>query len=61
MGEPARKIDREEEGEDISPAEWEAAWDAELARRIGEVERGEVELLDGDQVMANIRKKYGWD
>jgi hypothetical protein len=64
MADPAAKLDEALEdppGEDLSPAEWNAAWAEEIARRIGEVERGEVELLDGDEVMAEIRKKYGWD
>jgi putative addiction module component (TIGR02574 family) len=35
--------------------EWSKAWSDELDRRAAEVDRGEVELLDARQVMADIR------
>jgi hypothetical protein len=40
-----------------SPEEWERAWNDELSHRIGQVERGEVELLDGEAVMAKMRAR----
>jgi Putative addiction module component len=38
-----------------SPEEWDRAWNDELSRRMAQVESGEVELVDGDQVMADLR------
>lgn len=61
MGDPARKLPspepHDEEGAALSPEEWDAAWSDELARRIGQIERGEVKLLDGEQVMAEMRAR----
>ncbi len=34
-------------------------WQAELAERIGEVERGEVELVDADAIADELRERYG--
>lgn len=36
-------------------AELDAAWRAELRRRIDEVEHGEVDMLDADEVHARVR------
>ncbi len=33
----------------------EAAWDAELRRRIGEVENGAVQLVSADEAFAQVR------
>lgn len=35
------------------------AWRLEIARRVAEVERGEVELIPGDEVFARLRRKLG--
>jgi putative addiction module component (TIGR02574 family) len=35
----------------------QAAWDAEIARRIEEIESGKVELIPGEEVFARIDKK----
>lgn len=35
----------------------EEAWRLEIERRIGEVERGEVQLIPGDEVFAEVRRK----
>ena len=37
--------------------QWEAAWVKECEERIAAVERGEMPLIDADQVMAEIRAK----
>ncbi|MEK8051342.1 addiction module protein [Ideonella sp. DXS22W] len=37
----------------------DAAWDEELRRRIDEVERGTVELIPGDQALAQVRRAIG--
>jgi hypothetical protein len=39
----------------VSKEEWEAAWSAELDRRVREVDDGSAELLDGDEVLAEAR------
>ena len=36
--------------------DWKEAWREEIERRLEEIDRGEVELLDGDEVMARLRK-----
>lgn len=38
-----------------SPREWEREWNDELTRRIAQVENGEVDLVDGDDVMSELR------
>lgn len=42
---------------DDEQAEVDAAWRSELRRRIDDIENGEVELLDADEVHAQIRAK----
>jgi len=37
----------------------EEAWRVEIERRIGQVQRGEVELIPGDQVFAKLRRRLG--
>jgi putative addiction module component (TIGR02574 family) len=34
---------------------WDSAWSIELNRRVGEAQRGEVALIDGDQALAEVR------
>lgn len=36
----------------------EQAWQEEVQRRLGQIERGEVELIDSDTVMAELRNKH---
>jgi len=43
------------DGDEVTGKEWEAAWAAEIDRRMREVAEGKVELVDGDQVDAEIR------
>ena len=45
--------------EDVDEAEIERAWLAEVERRVGEIDRGEVELIPGDEVFARLRRKFG--
>jgi len=44
-----------DDGDEPSAQEWEAAWSAELDRRVREVREGRVELVDGDEVLAELR------
>ena len=37
----------------------EEAWRLEIERRVGEIERGEVELIPGDEVFAWLRRRLG--
>jgi putative addiction module component (TIGR02574 family) len=37
----------------------EAAWLAEIERRAGEIERGEVQPVPGDEVFARLRQRLG--
>ena len=39
-------------------AEHEAAWAAEIERRVREVENGEVELIDHEVVMKELRNRF---
>jgi putative addiction module component (TIGR02574 family) len=47
------------DGDELSAQEWDAAWSAELDRRIGEIRDGRVELVDGDAVLAELREISG--
>jgi len=40
-------------------ADVEEAWRIEVDRRIGEIERGEVQLIPGDEVFARLRRRLG--
>jgi hypothetical protein len=44
-----------DDGDELTGKEWEAVWAAEIDRRLREVTEGKVELIDGDQVDAEIR------
>lgn len=37
----------------------EQAWRLEIERRVGEIERGEVQLVPGDEVFARLRRRLG--
>ena len=37
----------------------EEAWRVEVERRIGQIERGEVRLIPGDEVFARLRRRLG--
>jgi putative addiction module component (TIGR02574 family) len=40
---------------DADPEEIARAWDEEIARRVDAMDRGEVEMIDGDEVFARLR------
>lgn len=44
-----------DDGEEVTGKEWEAAWATAIERRMREVAEGKVELVDGDQVDAEIQ------
>jgi putative addiction module component (TIGR02574 family) len=37
----------------------EKAWRVEIERRISQIDRGEVELIPGDEVFARLRRRLG--
>lgn len=37
----------------------EDAWRAEIERRVGEIERGEVQLIPGEEVFTRLRRRLG--
>jgi hypothetical protein len=66
--EQARQLSLEEQAilserlyEMLSPPdpEWEAEWIAECQDRVAAIERGEMDLLDSDEVMERLRRKHG--
>jgi putative addiction module component (TIGR02574 family) len=50
-----QSLDADTEDED----EVARAWLAEVERRAGEVDRGEVKPIRGDEVFARLHRKYG--
>lgn len=40
-------------------ADVEETWRVEVERRIAEIDRGEVQLIPGDEVFARLRKRLG--
>jgi hypothetical protein len=45
----------DDDGEDLTPQAWEAAWDEEIQRRAAEVRSGKVALVDGPRVLRQVR------
>lgn len=45
-----------DDGDTLNPSEWEAAWATEIDRRVREVREGRIQLVDGDDVMAELRE-----
>jgi len=37
----------------------EEAWRIEIERRVGEIDRGEAQLIPGDEVFARVRRRLG--
>ncbi|TDX99547.1 addiction module protein [Thiohalophilus thiocyanatoxydans] len=51
-----RSLDKDDEI--LSREELDAAWLEEIQRRVQDVHEGRVELLDAEQVMAELRARY---
>lgn len=51
-----RSLDKDEET--LTREEWEAAWHAEIERRVQDVHEGRVELRDAEEVLAELKAKY---
>jgi len=43
------------DGDEVTDQEWAAAWSAELDHRIREIRDGRIDLIDGDQVLNELR------
>jgi hypothetical protein len=56
MDEEERKELRNELEGVCGPSEWKRAWHDELARRIAQIEEESVQLVDGDDVLAELRR-----
>ncbi len=52
----------DEEGEELSHEEWEAAWSEEIQRRVAEVRAGKVALVDGARALRQVKAslKRAW-
>ena len=44
--------------DEVPDTDVEQAWQEEVQRRLGQIERGEGELIDSETVMAELRKKH---
>lgn len=42
--------------DELSAEEWDTAWSAELGKRLREIREGTVELVDGDEVLAELHE-----
>ncbi len=42
--------------EELTADEWQAAWSGELGQRAREVRDGAVDLIDGDEALAGVRR-----
>lgn len=45
--------------ENLTRAEWEDAWAAEVNRRVAELESGAVQAIPHEEVMRRMKEKYG--
>jgi putative addiction module component (TIGR02574 family) len=44
--------------EDLPQEEIDASWDGEIKRRIEEIDSGAVELIPGEQVLAEMQRRF---
>lgn len=49
----------DENGEELSAEEWDAAWIAEINRRVERIKSGQVQCIPHEEVMRQMREKYG--
>ena len=45
--------------DDPADSDVDEAWRLEIERRVGQIERGEVSLITGDDVFARLRRRLG--
>lgn len=47
------------EDEDLTREDWEADWADEINRRVEEIRSGRAKMIPGDEVMKELREKFG--
>ena len=47
-----------DDGEVLTEAEWEAAWAAEIERRMKEVDEGRARLIPAEEVFAELQARF---
>jgi Putative addiction module component len=47
-----------DDSDEPSAEEWDGAWSAELGKRLREIREGTVDLVDGDDVLAELREIF---
>jgi putative addiction module component (TIGR02574 family) len=55
----ARFGDPADEDENLTQEEWEAAWEAEINRRLADIDAGRTKWIPAEEVMARLKAKYG--
>lgn len=45
-----------EDGDELGAQEWDSVWSTEIDHRVPEIRDGSVELVDGDDVLAELRE-----
>jgi len=50
----ARLLQSLDPDDELSPEQWDKAWSTELDQRVREVREGTVELVDGDEMLAEL-------
>jgi putative addiction module component (TIGR02574 family) len=50
-------LDSLDDGQDLSPDEWKAAWSDEIERRVHEIRTGKADLIDGDEALRQVRDR----
>lgn len=58
-GQPASPFADEAMSDSAADTDVEEAWQVEIDRREAEVERGEVQLIPGDEVFERLRRRLG--
>jgi hypothetical protein len=56
IGQLLRSLDSDAREKELTADEWRAAWSGELDQRAREVRDGAVELFDGDEALARVRR-----
>jgi hypothetical protein len=56
IGQLLRSLESDDAEPELTPDEWHVAWSTELERRASEVRDEKVELVDGDEALASVRR-----
>ncbi|QJW93577.1 addiction module protein [Frigoriglobus tundricola] len=52
-------LNDDDDGEVLTPEEWEAAWIEECDRRIADLDSGKAKAVPADEFMQRMKEKYG--